>query len=458
MLDTDHRSSLETESPSIAAPEEVIRALESILASVFFRGSKRSQQFLSYVVQYRLDGNLEPLKERTIGTDLFKRPVGYATGDDSVVRVQAGEVRRRLEQFYQAPPVDCRVRIELPLGSYAPEFHEIPVPQPTPTTVVTEGAAAESLASEAVELATREFDLPVERNITPGSSHGKLTQLSILGMVLVLAIALAGFAAFRLLAPNSALKQFWAPGLASSKPILICLAKPILYRPSVALFGRNQQVPGEFDSEVDRFAERPRLNPEDKIAWSDMLEYPDFGVAKGDVEAAFAFSHMLDQMGKESELRIGSDYTYDDLRNAPAILIGAFSNKWSMKLTANLHFSFVEDHTVFRIQEKGANGRAFYAKLAGYRTLTANAMVSEDYGLVTRLLNSDTGQFVVVVAGITAVGSQAAAEVAVSPEALRAALKDAPADWEQKNVQILVKAVAHETVAGPPQIVSTYIW
>src|ERR1017187_416083 len=73
----------------------VLAELDRILASTFFRNAARSSQFLKYVVQHQLDGRSDLLKERTIGTEVFLRPPGYATGDDPVVRVQAGEVRRR---------------------------------------------------------------------------------------------------------------------------------------------------------------------------------------------------------------------------------------------------------------------------------------------------------------------------------------------------------------------------
>src|SRR5271163_4387375 len=103
--------------------EAILRELESILSSPFFRSSNRSKQFLAYVVKHTLEDNHEPLKERTIGAKLFQRPAGYATGDDPVVRVQAGEVRRRLEQYHHASLNQSPVRIELPVGSYAPAFH-----------------------------------------------------------------------------------------------------------------------------------------------------------------------------------------------------------------------------------------------------------------------------------------------------------------------------------------------
>src|SRR5450631_2869413 len=114
----------QTETSLADAQKATIRhELQSILDSRPFRNSARSKQFLSYVVEHKLEGREESLKERTIGTEIFQRKAGYATGDDPVVRVQAGEVRRRLEQYHHTQPSASPVRIELPLGSYSPEFH-----------------------------------------------------------------------------------------------------------------------------------------------------------------------------------------------------------------------------------------------------------------------------------------------------------------------------------------------
>src|SRR5271154_2719256 len=102
--------------------EAVLKELDRIIASRYFRSAGRSRQFLQYVVQQKLAGHVEQLKERTIGTEVFQRSPDYATGDDPVVRVQAGEVRRRLEQYYQTAPGDSQVTIKLPVGSYSPTF------------------------------------------------------------------------------------------------------------------------------------------------------------------------------------------------------------------------------------------------------------------------------------------------------------------------------------------------
>lgn len=415
--------------------EAIARELEQILASPHFHSSKRSQQFLAFVVRHSLDDNHEPLKERTIGTLLFKRPANYATGDDSVVRVQAGEVRRRLEQYYHAPPPESRVRIELPLGSYAPEFRW--------SAPVHTGSSAPMPHTVAVAA-------PVLSIAPPAVKKGRAGWAAACIVLLAVAAVLTFFWIRHGKSSETVLNRFWSPMFATSRPLLICLPKPIFYRPSIGLYKRHDLSPHEFDSEVDRMNSAPHLQPDEKLTWGDMVEYPDFGVSKGDVKAAFRLSAVATRLGKDNEVRVGNDYAWDDLRSGPAIVIGAFSNPWTMKVTAGLHFSFVEDHGVFRLQEQGAQGRSWYDEL------DRNAAVAVDYGLVTRLVSSGTGQFTVVVAGITAPGSEAAADVASSTDDLQRALGNA--DWAHKNLQMVVKTSVTDGVAGPPQIVAVYIW
>jgi hypothetical protein len=96
--------------------------LVSILEGPAFRGSSRSRAFLRFVVEETLAGRQDLLKERTIGVAVFARPPDYDTGADSAVRVRANEVRKRLAAHYDAAVPKAGVRIELPLGMYAPRF------------------------------------------------------------------------------------------------------------------------------------------------------------------------------------------------------------------------------------------------------------------------------------------------------------------------------------------------
>jgi hypothetical protein len=434
----------------------VLRELDAILNSPVFHSSKRCQQFLSYVVHDRLEGNRERLKERTIGVDLFQRPAGYATGDDPVVRVQAGEVRRRLDQYYQTTPNNSPVRIELHVGTYTPEFkwahsaphsEQSPPPQPVPELQETpqrmgHGQESTEVASPPLAEATRAF----------GKHKRLLWALSAVGLAMLAGLALIGATIYRARAHQSVLQKFWSPALSSTEPVLICLAKPSVYLPSVKLYQRHSKTSGEFVGQFERLSQRPDLQPDDKLTWSDMVEYPDYGLAAGDVSAAIRLSALLSQLGKKNQVKIGGNYSFEDLRSSPAIVIGAFNNRWTMQMTSNLHFAFVDEGDQSLIREQGPSGRRWYSKT------DSNEKTGEDYALVTRLLNSRTGQFVLIVAGIKSYGTQAAGEFVSSPEYLQAALQKASPDWERKNIQILLQTPVIDGLPGSPQVVATYVW
>jgi TolB-like protein len=127
--------------PSVLAPEQISlvrRHLEKILASHVFAGSRRTQDFLRLIVSHALDGDVDNLRERMIGAEMFGRPVSYDTGSDSVVRVRASEVRKKLAQFYsESKEEKTEVRIELPSGSYVPRFHFEPREEPAPAAAFT---------------------------------------------------------------------------------------------------------------------------------------------------------------------------------------------------------------------------------------------------------------------------------------------------------------------------------
>jgi hypothetical protein len=110
--------------------------LVSILDGPAFHGSARSRAFLRFVVEEALAGRQDLLKERTIGSAVLGKPSDYDTGADSTVRVRANEVRKRLASHYDQAEPKAGIRIELPLGTYAPKFTTVAVqvaPQPEQT-------------------------------------------------------------------------------------------------------------------------------------------------------------------------------------------------------------------------------------------------------------------------------------------------------------------------------------
>src|SRR5580658_798539 len=108
--------------PGRVSDEAVREELSRIFSCHEFRSSKRSQEFLRYIVEHTLSGHAEILKERTIGIEVFGRSTSYEPSDDATVRVKAGDVRKRLGLYYAEQGAQNPVRIELPAGTYVPEF------------------------------------------------------------------------------------------------------------------------------------------------------------------------------------------------------------------------------------------------------------------------------------------------------------------------------------------------
>lgn len=102
--------------------ELVERQVDKILESRHFSAAARLQQFLRYVVNESLIGNGDRLKGYTIGLEVFERAEDFDPQVDTIVRVQAGKLRQRLDLYYADEGRSDDLRILIPKGSYAPVF------------------------------------------------------------------------------------------------------------------------------------------------------------------------------------------------------------------------------------------------------------------------------------------------------------------------------------------------
>jgi hypothetical protein len=112
----------DTKSEPPLTKQSVLAQVERIVASPLFRNSKRYTGLLRYVVEQKLEGRTDVLKERLLGIEVFGREVDYDTNHDPVVRTSAVEIRKRLAQYYDDASHRDELRITLPAGSYTPEF------------------------------------------------------------------------------------------------------------------------------------------------------------------------------------------------------------------------------------------------------------------------------------------------------------------------------------------------
>jgi TolB-like protein len=102
--------------------EESMRQLERVLASTVFAGSSRLSRFLRFVGERSIAGEGDRLKEYVVGVEVFDRDERYDPRIDSIVRVEAGRLRTKLEQYYHGVGRNDSIVIRLEKGSYAPTF------------------------------------------------------------------------------------------------------------------------------------------------------------------------------------------------------------------------------------------------------------------------------------------------------------------------------------------------
>ncbi len=111
---------------------QVRAELGHILGSPQFSGSERLSNFFQFVVDKTLAGESEDIKEYLIATEVYRRGAAYDPKTDSIVRVEASRLRRKLQDYYLAGGHPGAVHFDLPKGSYVPTFTIRPMEPPAP--------------------------------------------------------------------------------------------------------------------------------------------------------------------------------------------------------------------------------------------------------------------------------------------------------------------------------------
>ncbi|HVW84766.1 MAG TPA: hypothetical protein VHB50_08790, partial [Bryobacteraceae bacterium] len=141
-----------------------------------------------------------------------------------------------------------------------------------------------------------------------------------------------------------------------------------------------------------------------------------------------------------------------DLCDSGAVLIGAFTNRWTMELMKGLRYRFAlsgENPGVI-----DTVGRREWA----LRGRTDDENSSEDYMIVTRLQQARTGRFLVAAAGLTQYGTEETGRILASPEALTSILSKLPANWRTRNLQVVLHSEILGGSPARPEVAAWWIW
>ena len=106
----------------IAQFESERAELEAVLQSGLFNRAPHLVRFLTYICERYFEGCTEQIKEYTIGVEALGRAPGFDPKKDSIVRVEAHRLRKRLNEYYAGAGAGHRLRIVIPNGQYIPQF------------------------------------------------------------------------------------------------------------------------------------------------------------------------------------------------------------------------------------------------------------------------------------------------------------------------------------------------
>jgi hypothetical protein len=441
----------------------VLHQLDILLRSQHFRNSSRYTAFLEYVVRETIDGRGDSLKERTLGVEIFNRSPNYDTNNDPIVRVTAGQIRKRLALWYMEENHPAGIRIDLPAGSYVPMLQIIDPPEaPSP------GLAAEPTESALQADAAQTFD-PVQGTPfieDPGSTDNAELPQSVpvelvhsqepaqagqppteprvrtqgLRKTVGLSMALLAMVAILLWLsqmPATQIHQMWTPVLSTRSPILLLMGQP-----------HDEQLAS---AAVDSVFRRQH-EPGSQMFFSD-------GIALG---------RICNTLGAHPyEILPSRSVSIADFRNRPIVLIGAFSNPWTLRLLQPLRYHL----------EIAGNG-----EIAGNRNIdTPQVMqivdrkkrkgspwtvdfrqpintMTHDYAVIARFHDDTTENLVVVAAGIGATGTQSAGEFITSPAYMEQFARLAPRDWSGTNMEAVIETEVIDGEVGHPHIVAAEFW
>jgi len=338
-------------------------------------GSESLCKLLRYLADHALR-HPGSLKEYQIATEVFGRPSDFDPHLDSLVRVQAGRLRTKLSEYYASEGAEDPIIVELPKGTYTLAFHQAST---TTKTILQNNHEAER---PKIEVPARKIPRTV-------------LVLSILLVIAVIAIAglIYGISTHTGVAgpaerPPAAFRVFWQRFTSGPE-------EPWVIFSNGAFVGRAETGLRYF-------------NP----ARDSRQAIDDHYTGVGEVLAIYGLDHVFRQLQREIRVKRGSLFTLDDAQNNNLIFVGSPAENLTLLDIPSTHeFIFQRvstgpragDLAVFNVHPQPEEQKMFLATPPG-------TPLTEDYAIIGLVPGMNPARSLLILAGTTTIGTQAAAE------------------------------------------------
>ena len=366
--------------------EQRFQQIDRLIKSHSLSGSESLCKLLRYLAEHSLDHPGVALKEYQIATEVLGRSGGFDPQSDSAVRVQAGRLRMKLAEYYAHEGREDPIIVELPKGSYSLTFHER-----TPGGQLPAGLT---------------FEKEKENGKGAGrdSNRGWAVAVGALSVLLVASLVTSAV--------------LWS-GRSRSQAVAKERVPPA-YQIFWSRFATAPQPPWVIFSNAN-FVGRPQTNMRYFNPSTDSREaILDHYTGVGEVLAIHELDRVFGVLNRQLRVKRGALFSLDDVRNNDLIFIGSpAENLTLLEIPGTQEFVFQKvtfgprkgDVKVINVHPAAGESQDFMAS-------PSSQLVNEDYAIIGLKSGLDSAHSMLILAGTTTVGTQAAAEYVCREDSL----------------------------------------
>jgi hypothetical protein len=422
------KSSIRTMKGDLLVDERLL-ALQQILQSKTFSSCETIQQILRFIVEKSIAERIGEIKEYTIATEVLGRPKEFNSKDDNIVRVQVHRLRKKLDEYYKGEGARDQVQIFIPRGHYYPQYvrphlDQLPeLPQPVQLTQVPQPNGREAADIESTTTAAM-----TNSDIKPARYTMIMTWQGLAIALIVLNLSLIAYHFIRSRRESqpgvstqlaSSLAPLWQHFISTGNPPLIVYSNALFlmseqgdlyryYAETSHSLSMGAQVPSL--AGLERRGPVPvRIGP---------LYYSDSYTGIGEVVGVGKIAELLARIGQDFLIKRSRITSYEDIRNHNVIFLGAsLEDSILGKLPVESDLVFEEpmgNEFVGKLTIRDRHPTPGKPAVYEFQRDEKTKALQSEYALISLLPGVIPNQHILILAGLSTLGTQAAAEFAAS--------------------------------------------
>ncbi len=419
--------------------------IEQILRSHVFQGSETLSRLLRYLAEKSHDEPGTALKEYRIATEVFGRKGDFDPRSDSSVRVQVARLRSKLLEYALTDGANDQIVVEIPKGAYKLTFSAAHAAAP-PTRQnghAEQNGLDASAAAVRAEAHAAEYETLLEAASQRPQGSWRYVAFLLGGLLVCTLVLLAVVWKSRSTKPvttvekstaDPALRTFWGPFLKGSDDRWVVFS-------NAAFVGRPDAGMRYYRPHVDQPG-----------------EMQDHYTGVGEVLSVHELDTVFNALGASLRVKRGALLSMDDAKNKNLIFVGApVENLTLNDIPTTRFFKFQAvsegprqgDVSVLNLHP-GSGEAATYLN-------APNKPIIDDYAIIARLPGLEHNRQIILAAGTTTIGTQAAVEYICHPDTLNVLIKRLGKDGESRPFEAVLHIKVTRGVPVESEIIALHL-